>query len=165
MGKWTFNLIIIGTIAFFIYQAEYGRTYNTQVANPISAQNVQVSSNINKSANVVVSSVDTYGFVTLGTISDPTPDRNKVTVIIPPNCPSAQAQRATSLANALRGHSIPVNVISSFSLKYPMDPISAKNSEIVNKLLAQPGLPVFIYSKVKINPSLDDVIFEYKYGK
>ena len=102
----------------------------------------------------------TRGFVDLPAVSGAAP--NAVLVIAAENCPEEAAQRADQLAYRLRSHGVPVTRLHQVNFDIPNgDPAVAQRvMSVMNG-----DLPiVFVRGRAKSNPSLDDVLAEYRPG-
>jgi hypothetical protein len=100
------------------------------------------------------------GFVELPAVSGAS--ANAVLVIAAENCPEEAAQRADQLAYRLRSHGVPVTRLHNVSFDIPNgDPAVAQRlMSVMNG-----DLPiVFVRGRAKPNPSLDDVLAEYRPG-
>ena len=104
----------------------------------------------------VVASSDHAGWVTMAPPTGSKP--NQVLIVAPPNCPSAEAKRAGELARQLNAEQIPNTQTGTVEFMFAsMD--EAKRAEEVMK----GGAPiVFVNRKAKANPSLAEVVAEYR---
>ena len=88
---------------------------------------------------------------------------NTVLVFAPVNCPSKEAQRADALADGLTRQGIPNRRSSHFSLNFnqPTDEQQAaikRTTAVLNGSIPA----VFINGMAKSNPTLDEVVAEYR---
>ena len=100
-----------------------------------------------------------------GFVAVPPPDgapANMVMVVAAENCPHEDAQRADRLTAELKGRGIPVQRSHqvSFTINSPDAAVPERISSVMNGQLPI----VFINGRAKPNPSLDDVIAEFKSG-
>ncbi len=88
----------------------------------------------------------------------------KVFVVAAENCPHEEAQRADRLAEDLGRKGIPVQRTHqvSFSLTSPPE---SEVMERMSRIMNGPLPIVFIDGRAKSNPSLDEVVAEFKGGK
>ncbi|WP_438479857.1 hypothetical protein [Oleiharenicola lentus] len=83
----------------------------------------------------------------------------RVLVAAPPNCPSAEAARARALVTSLNASGIPAEITSGFSISAS----SLAESNRINGLVkAAPGPIVLVRGWAKGNPSVQDVIAQYR---
>jgi hypothetical protein len=98
------------------------------------------------------------GFVELPTAPDGQ-NRNTVYVVAAENCPHEAAQRADRLAEALVGRNVPVERTHHVSFSTLTDMTQAQRvSAVMNSELPI----VFVNGHAKSNPSIDEVISEYR---
>jgi hypothetical protein len=101
-----------------------------------------------------------HGFVALPPVTGASPA--SVLVIAAENCPEEAAQRADQLAYRLRSHGVPVTRLHNVSFEIPNGD-AALAQRVMSVMNAE--LPiVFVRGKAKSNPSLDDVLSEYRPG-
>ena len=96
------------------------------------------------------------GFVAISGINDA--HGNRVLVVAPQRCSSYEAQLADSLVEGLRREGIPVTHTNSISF-------SGSDNETLERaeaLMSQSPPLVFISGRVKSQPSLSEVIQEYR---
>ena len=101
--------------------------------------------------------VSANGFVALPPLTNADP--RQVVVFAPENCPKEDAQRSDALAQSLVSRNIP-SVRShdvSFTSSDPDPAIGARINAVMNGEFPI----VFVKSKGKANPTLDEVIAEY----
>ena len=101
------------------------------------------------------------GFVTAAMPAGAAPDT--VLILAPLNCPSDGAQRADRLADELGSRNIPVRRSSQFSLQAEGndDELRARIDRSVAVLNGE--IPaVFVNGMAKSNPSVEDVVAEYR---
>ena len=86
-----------------------------------------------------------------------------VYVVAAQNCPHAEAQRADRLAEDLSRKGVRVERIQdiSFSLSGPPD---STVMERMNRIMNGPLPVVFVNGRAKSNPSLDEVVAEFRAG-
>ena len=86
----------------------------------------------------------------------------RVTIMSPPNCPSADAVRARTLESSLRSAGIPCELKQGIEFQFT-DPAEA---ERVTKFMDKVANPlVLVRGWAKGNPSPQDVIAQYQSGK
>lgn len=88
---------------------------------------------------------------------------NTVVIFAPKNCPSAAAQRASSMVQALNKAGIPNQLMDHFSLSIdnPSESDQAKLKQI-EILLNEGKIPhVFVNNMAKSNPTVEEVKSEY----
>lgn len=86
-----------------------------------------------------------------------------VLIFAPPNCPSATATRARALARGLEDLGIPHVVLDEASFDIDgSDPVLMTRFRSV---MEGNGPPVFVRSRAKAAPSLDEVVAEYRAGR
>jgi len=104
------------------------------------------------------SSSSSNGFVLLPGTS--TAASNAVQVIAAEDCPEEAAQRANSLAEQLSDKGIPVARIHSISFTVASgDPADAQR---ISSIMSGELPIVLVRGKAKSNPSLDEVVAEYR---
>lgn len=82
-----------------------------------------------------------------------------VVVFAPDNCPSEAAQRAYALVSELGGQGVPV--VRSSSASFDNLPDAATAARV--RAVMQGDIPVvFVNGKAKANPSVHDVLAEYR---
>lgn len=87
---------------------------------------------------------------------------SRVTIMSPPNCPSADAVRARALESSLRSAGIPCELKQGIEFQFT-DPAEAGR---VTKFMEQVANPlVLVRGWAKGNPSPQDVIAQYQSGK
>lgn len=87
-------------------------------------------------------------------------DGRSVLVIAAENCPHEDAQRADSLAGDLSGMGIPVVRAHNISFSF-----SGTDSAVTNRILSVMNGPlpiVIVHGRAKSNPSLEQVVAEYR---
>lgn len=101
------------------------------------------------------------GFVTAAMPAEATP--NTVLILAPLNCPSDGAQRADRLADELGSRSIPVRRASRFSLQAE-DAGDDQRARIDRSVAVLNGeIPaVFVNGMAKSNPTVEEVVAEYR---
>lgn len=100
-----------------------------------------------------------------GFVSLPSPNgapSNTVVVVAAENCPHEDAQRADRLTAELKGRGIPVQ--RSHEVSFTIDSPDSAVPERINAVMNGQLPIVFINGRAKPNPSLDDVIAEFKNG-
>ena len=100
-----------------------------------------------------------------GFVSIPMPDGmnpHGVVVFAPENCPSDAAQRAYALVSDLGGRGMPVSRADSASFG---DLPDAATAERIRAVMNGEVPIVFVNGKAKANPSLDEVVAEYRRRK
>ena len=99
------------------------------------------------------------GFVALPVNGAPD---NMVMVVAAENCPREDSQRAERLADDLKGRGIPVmrSHEVSFTLNSPDSAVPERINTVMNGKLPI----VFINGRAKPNPSVEEVIAEFKNG-
>lgn len=99
-----------------------------------------------------------YGFVALPPVAGAS--ANTVLVIAAQNCPHEDAQRADSLAEGISGNGIRVVRAQDVNFEFA----SADNSmtERILNIMNGPLPIVIVNGRAKSNPSLDEVIAEYR---
>ena len=100
-----------------------------------------------------------------GFVSIPVPDGmspHGVVVFAPQNCPSDAAQRAYALISDLGGRGVPVSRADSASFG---DLPDAAAAERVRAVMSGEVPIVFVNGKAKANPSLEEVVAEYRRSK
>lgn len=114
-----------------------------------------------KSAPQEVAAASASGFVTLP--GDSGPLSKGVHVIAAENCPEDAAQRADRLADQLAKAGVPVQRghQASFNLGNAGPAAAQQITAVMNGTLPI----VFVHGKAKSNPSLDEVLAEYRGGK
>ncbi len=85
----------------------------------------------------------------------------KVFVVAAQNCPHEDAQRADRLAEDLSRKGIPVERTQNVSFSITSQPDSAV-MERMSRIMNGPLPIVFVDGRAKSNPSLDEVVAEYK---
>ena len=101
------------------------------------------------------------GFVSAAMPAEATP--NTVLILAPLNCPSDGAQRADRLADELTSRNIPVRRASRFSLQAEGgdEDLRARVDRSVAVLNGE--IPaVFVNGMAKSNPSVEDVVAEFR---
>lgn len=97
-----------------------------------------------------------------GFVQVPMPDGMSprgVVVFAPENCPSDAAQRAYAMASELGGKGVPVVRASAASFDNLPD---AATAERVRAVMGGQIPVVFVNGKAKANPSVQDVLAEYR---
>lgn len=104
------------------------------------------------------------GFVT-ATMPDGAPD-NTVIILAPLNCPSDAAQRAAALARGLKEAGVPSALSSSYSVDIE-DPTDEQRlgMERAVAVMNETIPAVFVNGLAKANPTLEQVIAEYRRTK
>ena len=100
-----------------------------------------------------------------GFVSIPMPDgmsAHGVVVFAPQNCPSDAAQRAYALINDLGSRGLPVSRADAASFGNLPD---AATAERVMAVMNGQVPIVFVNGKAKSNPSLEEVVAEYRRSK
>ena len=87
---------------------------------------------------------------------------NTVMVVAAENCPHEDAQRADRLTAELKGCGIPVQ--RSHQVSFTIDSPDASVPERISSVMNGQLPIVFINGRAKPNPSLNDVIAEFKSG-
>jgi hypothetical protein len=101
------------------------------------------------------------GFVSLPAMNNVDP--RQVVVFAPENCPSEKAQQADDLARQLAARSIPAvrSHDVSFTSSDPDPAIGIRLNSVMNG-----DLPiVFVKGKGKANPTIEEVLAEYRDGR
>jgi hypothetical protein len=107
-----------------------------------------------------VEATSRHGFVDLPAVTGASP--GAVLVIAAENCPEEAAQRADALAHRLRGHGLPVTRLHQVSFEMPGGDAAAAQRVMA---VMNAELPiVFVRGKAKSNPSLEEVLAEYRPG-
>jgi hypothetical protein len=83
-----------------------------------------------------------------------------VLIFAPPNCPSAMAQRARELGRRLDALHIPQVQLQEAS--FDIDGSDQAAMAKLNRIMEGGGPPVFVRGKAKDNPSIDEVVAEYR---
>lgn len=112
-------------------------------------------------ADAVMTEASSAGFLALPMpvgVSD-----SEVVVFAPANCPSDAAQRAELLAQALTEKGVPFrrSQSASFDIVNPEPQAVAALERVMNGTIPI----VFVRGKGKANPSLDEVLAEYRAGR
>lgn len=105
---------------------------------------------------------DTYGFVPV--VTPEGAPRDTAVILAALNCPSAQAKRADDLASQLTGMGIPTQRANNYSVAI----VSREQQEILtqtNAVLSGTIPIVIVNGMAKANPTLDDVVAEYRRSK
>ena len=101
------------------------------------------------------------GFVSVAMPDGAAP--NAVVVLAPLNCPSDGAQRADSLASELESRRIPVVRTSRYSARSEgFDPDRKASLDRAVAVLNGEVPAVFVNGMAKSNPSVDEVVAEYR---
>lgn len=100
------------------------------------------------------------GFVSLPPVNGA--PSNTVMVVAAENCPHEDAQRADRLAAELKGRGIPVQ--RSHQVSFTIDSPDSAVPERINAVMNGQLPIVFVNGRAKPNPSLEDVIAEFKNG-
>jgi len=87
---------------------------------------------------------------------------NTVMVVAAENCPHEDAQRADRLTAELKGRGIPVQ--RSHQVSFTIDSPDAAVPERIDSVMNGQLPIVFINGRAKPNPSIEDVIAEFKSG-
>lgn len=98
------------------------------------------------------------GFVSLPPVNGAPADT--VMVVAAENCPHEDAQRADRLTAELKGRGIPV--LRSHQVSFTIDSPDSAVPERINAVMTGQLPIVFINGRAKPNPSLDDVIAEFR---
>ncbi len=98
------------------------------------------------------------GFVTLPPVDGAPP--NTVMVVAAENCSREDAQRADRLTAALRDRGVPV--VRSHQVGFTIASPDSAVPERINAVMNGPLPIVFINDRAKPNPSLDDVLAEFR---
>lgn len=88
---------------------------------------------------------------------------NAVLIFAPPNCPSDMSKRATALGRRLEELEIPHVRLDEASFD-----IDGSDSELMarfKQVMEGDGPPVFVRNKAKANPSIEEVVAEYRAGR
>jgi hypothetical protein len=85
----------------------------------------------------------------------------KVFVVAAQNCPHEEAQRADRLAEDLSRNGIPVERTQNVSFSFTSQPES-EVMERMTKIMNGPLPIVFVNGRAKSNPSLEEVVAEFK---
>jgi hypothetical protein len=104
---------------------------------------------------------DTYGFVPVLTAGGA--PQNTAIILAALNCPSAQAKRADALAAKLDELGIPNTRANNYSVTN----VTREQAPLIKQTSAVLGgeIPVVIINgRAKANPSLDDVVAEYRHS-
>ena len=82
---------------------------------------------------------------------------DRVLIFAPRDCPSAEAQRARELSQALADHGVPHGLLdqADFDLQSPEQAAS------VHRVMEGTIPIVFVHGRGKANPTLDEVLAEY----
>lgn len=112
-------------------------------------------------ANRPVTEQGANGFVALPTLTNADP--KQVVVFAPENCPSEKAQQADDLARQLAAHHVPAVRTHdvSFTSNDPDPAIGARLNTVMNGELPI----VFVKGKGKANPTLEEIVWEYRSGR
>jgi hypothetical protein len=110
----------------------------------------------------MLATADSNGFVSV-IMPDDAP-RNTVLIFAALNCPSAQAKRANAMATQLTQMGIPTQRTSNYSaarLTRDQMPILARTNAVMGG-----EIPIVLINGVaKANPSVDEVVSEYRRDK
>lgn len=103
-----------------------------------------------------VTTVSSFGFVAL-------PENNismdKIIILTPPNCPSAQAQRANAIADYLDRENI--SYIRASSVNFHIN--NENEIKLINSVMAGEEQPVVIVKgRAKGNPDFSGIVGEYR---
>lgn len=101
------------------------------------------------------------GFLPVGTPGQAAP--GEVYILAPLNCPSSEAQRAEALAARLKELGIPTRRGSSFTLQAssPSEEERARLERVAH-ILRGPAPAVFVNGMGKSDPTLEEVLAEYR---
>jgi hypothetical protein len=99
-----------------------------------------------------------YGFVALPPVAGAS--SNTVLVIAAQNCPHEDAQRADSLADGISGNGI--RVVRAQDVSFEFASTDSSMTERIMNIMNGPLPIVIVNGRAKSNPSLDEVIAEYK---
>lgn len=106
----------------------------------------------------VMGSVDQNGFMVMPPLGK---TDAAVVILSPENCSSEGGQRADDMAAALSAKEIPYARSSEASLSFDGVPSQALQDKI-NSVMGGDGPIVFVRGRAKANPSVDEVVAEYK---
>lgn len=111
-----------------------------------------------RARQAITATADASGFIQLpGAVGV---DPNKVLILAAPNCPRAGAQRARALAGALAQRGIPY--VQSGHIQFNATPGQRFDRRRMDMVMTGPTPVVLIHGRGKSNPSLQEVIAEYK---
>lgn len=99
-----------------------------------------------------------YGFVDLPPVAGASADT--VLVIAAQNCPHDDAQRADSLADGISGSGI--RVVRAHDVSFDFASPDSSMTERIMAVMNGPLPIVIVNGRAKSNPSLDEVIAEYR---
>lgn len=99
-----------------------------------------------------------YGFVALPPVAGAS--ANTVLVIAAQNCPHEDAQRADSLAEGIAGNGI--RVVRAQDVSFEFASADSSMTERIMSIMNGPLPIVIVNGRAKSNPSLDEVIAEYR---
>lgn len=91
------------------------------------------------------------------------PDTKDIVIVAPENCPRDGARRAEALAKELSRQGLPF--IRSHEVGFSSSSSDQKAFDKVNEIMTGEQPIVFINGKAKANPTIDEVIKEYKASK
>jgi hypothetical protein len=118
--------------------------------------------NENSPAEALEASADSeysdYGFVALPPVAGAS--ANTVLVIAAQNCPHEDAQRADSLAEGIAGNGI--QVVRAQDVSFEFASADSSMTERIMNIMNGPLPIVIVNGRAKSNPSLDEVIAEYR---
>ncbi|WP_430390082.1 hypothetical protein [Dyella sp. 20L07] len=83
-----------------------------------------------------------------------------VLIFAPPNCPSATAQRARELGRRLEALGIPHVQLQEAS--FDIDGSDQAAMARLKQVMEGNGPPVFVRGRAKANPSIEEVVAEYR---
>lgn len=114
-------------------------------------------------AKTSTSRIDQYGFFN---VSINLPGRNGIVIMAPLNCSSQQAQKADYLASELKRRNIPAERIKGFTVNIDVTKYTKQEMQELEERMAyvrrMPIPIVFVNGKVKSDPTVDDIINEWK---
>ena len=108
------------------------------------------------------STISESGFASLPPVDGQ--DSRTVFVVAAQNCPHEEAQRADRLAEDLSRSGIPVRRTDEVHFSFTGEPDSG-TMERINRIMNGPLPIVFVDGRAKSNPSLDEVLAEFKGGR
>jgi hypothetical protein len=90
-------------------------------------------------------------------------DPKQVVVFAPENCPSEKAQQADDLARQLSAHNIPT--LRSHNVTFTSTDMDPKIGIRLNSVMNGDLPIVFVKGRGKANPTIEDVLAEYRGGR
>ena len=138
--KWVLNFFLFAAIAWNIYQ-DWQKPSGSVLTSMFS------------------STESTKGFQELLQPNDL--QANEVLIIAAENCPKPAAQRADELAELLQKQGVQVKRSSHIEFGFSSQPSNEVINDLKRVMNSEPPI-VFINNRGKANPSLEEVLNEYK---